>query len=126
MGCQRFQRGEDMLQGWQTDTTQKIRGVWKEGRRGLMGAALLLAAGTAGYVVWQSRLVPSTPEVPAQVTPQIRTVTTLGRLEPAGEVIEVSAPAAGERSNRIDKLLVAEAIAWSRVRSLRCWTVRLA
>ncbi|BAZ41833.1 heterocyst specific ABC-transporter, membrane fusion protein DevB homolog [Calothrix sp. NIES-4101] len=41
------------------------------------------------------------------VIPEIKTVTALGRLEPKGEVIKLSAPAANQGS-RVDKLLVSE------------------
>jgi HlyD family secretion protein len=41
------------------------------------------------------------------VVPQIKTVTALGKLEPKGEVIKLSAPASNQ-GNRVDKLLVEE------------------
>lgn len=51
--------------------------------------------------------VAKSQETPVPVTPQIETVTALGRLEPKGEVIELSAPVTGEAS-RVEKLLVKE------------------
>ncbi len=47
------------------------------------------------------------PETPIPVIPQIKTVTALGRLEPKGEVIQLSAPATRETS-RVEQLLVKE------------------
>jgi HlyD family secretion protein len=44
---------------------------------------------------------------PATVMPEIKTVTALGRIEPAGEVIKLSATTPGEGS-RIEKLLIEE------------------
>lgn len=49
----------------------------------------------------------SQPVAPETVIPQIKTVTALGRLEPAGEIIQVSVSSASE-GNRIEELLVAE------------------
>jgi HlyD family secretion protein len=42
------------------------------------------------------------------VIPEIKTVTALGRLEPKGEVIKLSGPAASNQGNRVEKLLVEE------------------
>jgi HlyD family secretion protein len=43
------------------------------------------------------------------VIPEIKTVTALGRLEPKGEVIKLSAPTSqGSQGNRVEKLLVSE------------------
>mgnify|MGYP001795775069 CR=1 FL=1 len=44
---------------------------------------------------------------PVSTIPEIKTVTALGRLEPKGEVIQLSAPAIGEAS-RVEQLLVRE------------------
>ncbi|MGB6301042.1 MAG: efflux RND transporter periplasmic adaptor subunit [Rivularia sp. (in: cyanobacteria)] len=48
------------------------------------------------------------PQAPAPAIPKIETVTALGRLEPKGEVIELSAPAMGAEGSRIEQLLVRE------------------
>jgi HlyD family secretion protein len=48
------------------------------------------------------------PQTPAPAIPKIETVTALGRLEPKGEVIELSAPAMGAEGSRIEQLLVRE------------------
>lgn len=72
-------------------------------------AAALAASGLGVYTLWQSRLSqPDAPPPTAQVsTPEIKTVTALGRLEPKGEVIKLSAPTSSQE-NRIDRLLVQE------------------
>ncbi|MEM7593462.1 MAG: ABC exporter membrane fusion protein [Cyanobacteria bacterium P01_A01_bin.83] len=65
----------------------------------------LLVGGVAVY-----RLMPtdrSESEVPVQTMPEIKTVTALGRLEPSGEIIQISVSSAAE-GNRIDELLVSE------------------
>lgn len=46
------------------------------------------------------------PQTPPPAIPKIETVTALGRLEPKGEVIELSAPAMGAEGSRVEKLLV--------------------
>ncbi|MEG4393294.1 HlyD family efflux transporter periplasmic adaptor subunit [Microcoleus sp. BROC3] len=71
--------------------------------------ATLAAGGTTGYTIWRSRIPdPNAVAAAAAVTAsQLRTVTALGRLEPRGEVIKVSASGAAE-GNRIDRLLVKE------------------
>lgn len=48
------------------------------------------------------------PQAPAPAIPKIETVTALGRLEPKGEVIELSAPAMGAEGSRIEQLLVTQ------------------
>ncbi len=68
---------------------------------GLM--ASLVLAGASGYQVWKAQSV-APPEPPTVTTPQITTVTALGRLEPQGEVTQLSAPS--NTSNRIEQLLV--------------------
>ncbi len=67
--------------------------------------ALIIGGGTV-YALRHSSS--SSPEVaPETVISQIKTVTALGRLEPAGEIIQVSVSSASE-GNRIEELLVAE------------------
>ena len=66
----------------------------------------LFMAGTTVYALRQ--FSPSQPEpVPQTVIPEIKTVTALGRLEPSGEIIQVSVSSAAE-GNRIEELLVTE------------------
>ena len=69
-------------------------------------ALALLMGGAAVYALRQ--FSPSSqPVAPETVIPEIKTVTALGRLEPAGEIIQVSVSSASE-GNRIEELLVAE------------------
>ncbi|MEA5581984.1 biotin/lipoyl-binding protein [Nodularia harveyana UHCC-0300] len=69
-------------------------------------ATSLAIAGTTGYKFWQSQVLETTPTAEVS-TPEIKTVTALGRLEPKGTVIKLSAPASSQGS-RVEKLLVKE------------------
>ncbi|MEP0885087.1 ABC exporter membrane fusion protein [Trichocoleus sp. ST-U3] len=71
-------------------------------------AATLATGGVMAYTVWAGRM-PQSSTTPSTVisTPQIQTVTALGRLEPEGEAIALSAPTSAE-GNRVDQLLVKE------------------
>ncbi|BBD58136.1 DevB family ABC exporter membrane fusion protein [Nostoc sp. HK-01] len=73
---------------------------------GLGATALIVAGGVSAYLLSQS---PSKPQIENQnaviISPQITTVTALGRLEPQGEIIKLSAPTANN-GNRVDQLLV--------------------
>ena len=69
----------------------------------IIGLALIL--GGVSFYKLRSGTV-SEPEAP-QVMPEIKTVTALGRLEPSGEIIEISVSSAAE-GNRIEELLVKE------------------
>ncbi|MGC9524672.1 MAG: HlyD family efflux transporter periplasmic adaptor subunit [Limnospira sp.] len=74
-------------------------------RAATLATLVVLAGGTAtAFVLWKSAQVEETPVAVASL-PIPTTVTALGRLEPAGEVIAISAPGITE-SNRIDRLLV--------------------
>lgn len=69
-------------------------------------AATLLVSGTSAYTIWRFQSSESqASQVPAVVVPQIKVVTALGRLEPQGEVLTVSAPVSAEGS-RVEQLLV--------------------
>ncbi len=71
-------------------------------------AAALATGGASVYTFWQMQSSQSSPAQPVETsTPQIKTVTALGRVEPEGEVIELSAPTSTE-GNRVDELLVQE------------------
>ena len=70
----------------------------------IIGLALILG-GVSFYKLRQAKV--SEPEVPTQVMPEIKTVTALGRLEPSGEIIEISVSSAAG-GNRIEELLVSE------------------
>ncbi|MBD2212557.1 ABC exporter membrane fusion protein [Nostoc linckia FACHB-104] len=68
----------------------------------------LITAGASVYTVsrFQADSVRK-QEVAAPIQPVVKTVTVLGRLEPNGEVIKLSAPTANE-GNRVEQLLVKE------------------
>lgn len=70
--------------------------------------ASLLVGGISFYTVklWQNSVTQES-QVPAKQLPQLKTVTALGRIEPQGEVIKLSAAVSGEGS-RVEKLLVKE------------------
>ncbi|MHC0065115.1 ABC exporter membrane fusion protein [Nostoc sp. UIC 10890] len=70
--------------------------------------ASLLIGGISFYIVkrWQNYANLET-QVPATQLPQLKTVTALGRLEPQGKVIKLSAAVSAEGS-RVEKLLVKE------------------
>jgi HlyD family secretion protein len=74
-----------------------------------IGLTITVIGGSA-YILWrfqpsQSRVTPATVS-----TSQLKTVTALGRLEPKGQVIKLSAPAssAGGSGSRVEQLLVKE------------------
>ncbi|OLP19236.1 HlyD family secretion protein [Leptolyngbya sp. 'hensonii'] len=69
--------------------------------------AAILVGGGSLYTIWQLRSAQGTTRNPVQVTAPARTVTALGRLEPQGEVIKLSAPTSSE-GNRVEQLLVRE------------------
>ncbi|MDM9385176.1 ABC exporter membrane fusion protein [Chlorogloeopsis sp. ULAP01] len=69
--------------------------------------AVLSAVGIGVYTVKQSRSAELKAQQQLVQLPQIKTVTALGRLEPKGEVIKLSAPTSAE-GNRVEQLLVKE------------------
>ena len=69
----------------------------------IIGLALL-AGGVTAYRLTQTNTSESEP---IQTMPEITTVTALGRLEPKGEIIQISV-SSGAEGNRIDELLVNE------------------
>lgn len=69
-------------------------------------AATLLVSGTSAYTIWRFQSSESeASQASVVVVPQIKVVTALGRLEPQGEVLTISAPASAEGS-RVEQLLV--------------------
>ncbi|MBO3457172.1 ABC exporter membrane fusion protein [Aetokthonos hydrillicola Thurmond2011] len=75
----------------------------------IMAMAATLAVSGVTVYRWrfhspQSKAVTQTAQIS---TPQVTTVTALGRLEPKGKVIKVSAPTSSQE-NRVEKLLVKE------------------
>ncbi len=77
-------------------------------RRWLGGAAAIGVAvvGTIGYGVWRSQASQLAASQTVIAPVKSNTVTALGRLEPQGEVIKLSANSTN--SNRLEKLLVQE------------------
>lgn len=76
-------------------------------RMGLGAAAFAVVLIGAGYGVWQSQPSQPVPSQAAAVEPPLTTATALGRLEPQGEVIQLSAPTSNS-GNRVEQLLVQE------------------
>ncbi|WP_414527951.1 ABC exporter membrane fusion protein [Nodularia chucula] len=72
----------------------------------LVVATSLAIAGTTSYKFWQSQATQTTPTEQVSI-PEIKTVTALGRLEPQGKVIKLSAPTSSQGS-RVEQLLVKE------------------
>lgn len=75
-------------------------------------ATILAVGGTLAFILSnskpsQTKQQPESTRSPAASLPQIKTITALGHLEPAGEVIQLSAPTSSE-GNRIEQLLVRE------------------
>lgn len=64
-----------------------------------------LCIGSAAMGFWRLQSTPPPPEIVSEAA--IKTVTALGRLQPKGEVIKLSAPTANS-GNRVDRLLVEE------------------
>ncbi len=69
----------------------------------ILGAVVL---GVMGVIAWRGIQTPEQEE-PVAVLPEITTVTALGRLEPEGEIIQLTAPTSAQES-RIQELLVKE------------------
>jgi HlyD family secretion protein len=78
-------------------------------RRGMILAiaAIVSMGGIVSYNWWRDRSTPTEVRQPSPSIPKIVSVTALGRLEPKGEVIKLSAPTSSQES-RIDRLLVEE------------------
>ena len=74
----------------------------------VLGITILGLSGVAAWSVWQLRTAQARNE-PTEIVPvsTISTVTALGRLEPAGEAVNLTAPTSTQES-RVDQLLVRE------------------
>lgn len=70
-------------------------------------ATSLIAGGILLSQVLKNHVLQPAKQTQQIVLPEIKTVTSLGRLEPQGEVIKLSAPASNQGS-RLEKLLVEE------------------
>ena len=66
----------------------------------ILTAAVLAVGGITAYSLRQSAQTGAESN-PATVVPEIKTVTALGRLDPSGEVIQVSAPSSNERLSEL-------------------------
>ena len=87
-------------------STKSLRGL--SSRWIAMGLVLLGVFGFVGWQRWQARLDLAEQErLEANAVPKIPTVTALGRLEPQGELIELSAPTSSQGS-RVAELKVKE------------------
>ncbi|MBD2624945.1 ABC exporter membrane fusion protein [Trichormus variabilis] len=74
----------------------------------LLTTALLMAIlGIKGYKILQTQSKTTVIQAAQITTPQIKTVTALGRIEPKGKVIKLSAPTSSQGS-RVETLLVKE------------------
>lgn len=73
---------------------------------GLIVLATLITGGIAYYGISQFRQMRGTPQ-PTATVPVVKKVTALGRIEPEGEVIRLSAPLALD-GDRISQILVQE------------------
>ncbi len=72
----------------------------------LFTIAILATVGITTYSLWQSSQT-GVESNSAPSVPEIKTVTALGRLEPSGEVVQVSTPSSNQ-GNRVEELLVKE------------------
>jgi HlyD family secretion protein len=69
--------------------------------------ALLVGGGGAGWFFWQQSQNSAAKQAQIDNQPTIKTITALGKLQPQGEVIKLSAPTS-TNGNRVDQLLVKE------------------
>ncbi|MGB7444177.1 MAG: ABC exporter membrane fusion protein [Coleofasciculaceae cyanobacterium] len=75
---------------------------------GIISAAILALSGFTAWRVWQFRTAQvREAQIEVSAAPKITTVTALGRLEPEGEMINLTAPTSTQES-RIEQLLVKE------------------
>ncbi|MEA5600038.1 HlyD family efflux transporter periplasmic adaptor subunit [Nostoc sp. UHCC 0252] len=71
--------------------------------------ASLAIGGISVYAVMKFQATANEKEeTPVAVQPVVKTVTALGRLEPKGEVIKLSAPSSNGQGSRVEQLLVKE------------------
>ncbi|MBN3958157.1 HlyD family efflux transporter periplasmic adaptor subunit [Nostoc sp. NMS8] len=71
--------------------------------------ASLAIGGTSVYAVMKLQATANEKQkTPVAVQPVVKTVTALGRLEPKGEVIKLSAPSLNGEGSRVEQLLVKE------------------
>ena len=73
----------------------------------IIATIALCIGGTSTGLFWRNSISSTKPQSMTVSEPIVRTVTALGRLEPKGEVIQLSAPASSQAS-RVEQLLVKE------------------
>ncbi len=74
---------------------------------GVVAVATVVTAGISWYGISQTGLLSSSETAVVEVPPAVKKVTALGRLEPQGEIINLSAPLSLD-GDRVTKLLVKE------------------
>ncbi len=92
------------------DVTAKDSAFWKPSSRQIImltTAIIVAILGIKGYRFSQLQSQNTVIQSAQITTPQIKTVTALGRIEPKGKVIKLSAPTSSEGS-RVEQLLVKE------------------
>lgn len=75
--------------------------------RWIITATITLCVGSTTVGLWRNSGSSTQPQPVTVSEPIVKTVTALGRLEPKGEVIQLSAPASSQAS-RVEQLLVKE------------------
>lgn len=87
----------------------KVPALGRSSRRWavVIGVLLLGAVGLVQWRLWQARVAEIRAEQTEAIAPEITTVTALGRLEPTGELVRITAPTSVQES-RIGELQVAE------------------
>ena len=73
----------------------------------IIATIALCIGGTTMGLFWRNSITSTQPQLVPVSDSVVRTVTALGRLEPKGEVIQLSAPASSQAS-RVEQLLVKE------------------
>lgn len=95
-----------MGQNWNLESLRSSQTLLKS--PGFMATiASLLVVGASVYTVSQFQTSSNQKQQLTAIQPAVKTVTALGRLEPNGEVIKLSAPSTGE-GNLVNQLLVKE------------------
>lgn len=79
----------------------KLKSPW------IIALIALCVGGAAIGLVWQQSQQTVVPSAQIDRQPAIATITALGKLQPIGEVIKLSAPTSAN-GNRVDRLLVKE------------------
>ena len=74
---------------------------------GVVAVATVVTAGSSWYGISQTGLLTSSETPVVEAPPAVKKVTALGRLEPQGEIINLSAPLSLD-GDRVTKLLVKE------------------